>query len=98
MAGIRRSHNQSMRWPSRAKGEKSMTARSRWGIGGSAIVLVIVAVGGLGAPLERNWGQARGVLSKRAHRTGPFPSPAGVVGGLWHTPVGDAGGRSHRPR
>src|SRR5258708_36823092 len=91
MAGIRRSHNQSMRWPSRTKGEKSMTARSRWGIGGSAIVLVIVAVGFLGATPKRNAVQARWVPSKSATATAAFAPPGRGEGGAESKQVGSGG-------
>src|SRR5437773_3139732 len=90
MAGIRRSHNQSMRWPSRAKGEKSMTARSRWGIGGSAIVLVIVGVGFLGTTRNRNSVQARGIPSDSVTATVAFASPGRVEGASETTQVGAA--------
>src|SRR5258708_36767888 len=78
MAGIRRSNNHAMRWPSRTRGEKPMTARSRWGIGGSAIVLVILAVAFLGTTRNRNSVHARGVLSNTAIATVAFASPARV--------------------
>src|SRR5712671_1473924 len=90
MAGIRRSHNQSMRWPSRTKGEKSMTARSRWGIGGSAIVSVIVAVAFLGTTRNRNAVQARGIPSNSATATVAFASPGRVEGASETTQVGAA--------
>src|SRR5467141_1667819 len=90
MAGIRRSHNQSMRWPSRTKGEKSMTARSRWGIGGSAIVLVIVAVAFLGTTRNRNSVQARGIPTNSATATVAFASPGRVEGASETTQVGAA--------
>jgi len=54
-----RSHNQPMRWPNRTRGEKLMTARSRWVIGVSAIVLVIVVVAFLGTMRSRNSGAKR---------------------------------------
>src|ERR1700693_3411553 len=90
MAGIRRSHNQSMRWPSRTRGEKSMTARSRWGIGGSAIVLIIVAVAFLGTTRNRNSVQARGIPSNSATATVAFASPGRVEGASETTQVGAA--------
>src|ERR1700686_5471921 len=90
MAGIRRSHNQSMRWPSRTRGEKSMTARSRWGIGGSAIVLVIVVVAFLGTTRNRNSVQARGIPSNNATATVAFASPGRVEGASETTQVGAA--------
>src|SRR5437879_11200669 len=90
MARIRRSHNQSMRWPSRTRGEKSMTARSRWGIGGSAIVLVIVGVGFLGTTRNRNSVQARGIPSDSVTATVAFASPGRVEGASETTQVGAA--------
>jgi HlyD family secretion protein len=90
MAGIRRSHNHSMRWPSRTRGEKRMTARSRWGIGGSAIVLVIVAVAFLGTTRTRNSVQARGIPSDSATATVAFASPGRVEGASETTQVGAA--------
>src|SRR5467141_2704902 len=90
MAGVRRSHNQSMRWPSRTRGEKSMTARSRWGIGGSAIALVIVAVAFLGTTRNRNAVQARGIPSNSATATVAFASPGRVEGASETTQLGAA--------
>src|SRR5258708_12092765 len=94
MAGIRRSNNHAMRWPSRTRGEKPMTARSRWGIGGSAIVLVIVAVAFLGTPPDRNSVQARGVPPHNASPAVSFPPP-GKVGGSSATQQGGAPPLSH---
>src|ERR1700675_2938273 len=90
MAGIRRSHNHSMRWPSRTRGEKRMTARGRWGIGGSAIVLVIVAVAFLGATRNRNSVQARGIPTGSGAATVVFASPGRVEGASETTQVGAA--------
>ena len=59
-----------------------MTARSRWGIGGSAIFLVIVAVAFLGSTRSRNSVQARGIPSDSATATVAFASPGRVEGGL----------------
>src|SRR2546427_1560731 len=90
MAGIRRSHNHSMRWPSRTRGEKPMTARSRWGIGGSAIVLFILAVAFLGTTRNKNSVQARGIPSNSATATVAFASPGRVEGASETTQVGAA--------
>src|SRR5437879_194014 len=90
MARIRRSHNQSMRWPSRTRGEKSMTARSRWGIGGSAIVLVTVAVAFLGSTRNRNSVQALGISSNNTTGAVAFASPGRVEGASETTQVGAA--------
>src|SRR5712664_2784254 len=90
MAGIRRSHNYFMRWPSRTRGEKPMTARSRWGIGGSAIVLVIAAVAFLGTTRNRNSVQALGISSNNATRAVVFASPGRVEGASETTQVGAA--------
>src|ERR1700732_1773734 len=90
MAGIRRSHNHLMRWPNRARGEKRMTARSRWGIGVSAIVLVIVAAAFLGTTRNRNSVQARGIPSDSATATVAFASPGRVEGASETTQVGAA--------
>src|SRR5882672_8716829 len=90
MAGIRRSHNYFMRWPSRTRGEKPMTARSRWGIGGSAIVLVIVVVAFLGTTRNRNSVQARGIGPDTAATTVVFASPGRVEGASETTKVGAA--------
>src|SRR5437667_3938465 len=90
MAGICRSHHHSKRWPSRTSGEKPMTARSRWVIGGGAMLLVIVAVAFLGT--IRNWNsvQARGIPSDRATATVVFASPGRVEGASETTQVGAA--------
>src|SRR6267378_2733536 len=90
MAGVRRSQNHSMRWPSRTRGEKAMTARSRWGIGGSAIVLVIMAVAFLGTTRNRNSVQARGIPSNGTTATVAFASPGRVEGASETTQVGAA--------
>src|SRR6267154_5162090 len=79
-----------MRWPSRTSGEESMTARSRWGIGGSAIFLVIVAVAFLGSTRSRNSVQARGIASDNATATVVFASPGRVEGASETTQVGAA--------
>src|SRR6266851_4851715 len=79
-----------MRWPSRTSGEESMTARSRWGIGGSAIFLVIVAVAFLGSTRSRNSVQARGIASDSAAATVVFASPGRVEGASETTQVGAA--------
>jgi HlyD family secretion protein len=67
-----------------------MTARSRWGIGGSAIVLVIVSIAFLGATRNRNSVQARGIPSDRASATVAFASPGRVEGASETTQVGAA--------
>src|SRR2546426_10552076 len=79
-----------MRWPNRTRGEKPMTARSRWGIGGSAIVLVIVGVGFLGTTRNRNSVQARGIPSDGVTATVAFASPGRVEGASETTQVGAA--------
>src|SRR5260221_12550251 len=79
-----------MRWQSRTSGEESMTARSRWGIGGSAIYLVIVAVAFLGSTRSRNSVQARGIASDSATATVVFASPGRVEGASETTQVGAA--------
>src|SRR6266404_3229272 len=90
MAGIRRSHNHSVRWPSRTRREKAMTARSRWGIGGSAMVVVIVAAAFLGTTRSRNSVQARGIPSNSATATVAFASPGRVEGASETTQLGAA--------
>ena len=67
-----------------------MTARSRWGIGGSAIVLVIVGVGFLGTTRNRNSVQARGIPSDSVTATVAFASPGRVEGASETTQVGAA--------
>jgi len=67
-----------------------MTARSRWGIGGSAIVLVIVAVAFLGTTRNRNSVQARGIPSDSVAATVVFASPGRVEGASETTQVGAA--------
>src|SRR5258708_34411962 len=90
MAGICRSHNQSMRWPSGTSGEKFMTARSRWGIGVSALALIIVIVAFLGTTRSRNSVQARGIGADNAAETVVFASPGRVEGASETTQVGAA--------
>src|SRR6267142_1835138 len=79
-----------MRWPSRTRGEKPMTARSRWGIGGSAIVLFILAVAFLGTMRNKNSVQARGIPSNSATATVAFASPGRVEGASETTQLGAA--------
>ncbi len=67
-----------------------MTARSRWGIGGSAIVLVIVTVAFLGTTRNRNSVQARGIPSDSVTATVAFASPGRVEGASETTQVGAA--------
>jgi HlyD family secretion protein len=67
-----------------------MTARSRWGIGGSAMVLVIVAGAFLGTTRNRNSVQARGIPSERAAATVAFASAGRVEGASEATQVGAA--------
>ena len=67
-----------------------MTARSRWGITASAIVLVIVAVAFLGTMRNRNSVQAHGIRSDRAVATVAFASPGRVEGASETTQVGAA--------
>jgi len=55
-----------------------MTARSRWVIGVSAIVLVIVVVAFVGTMRSRNSVQARGIGSENAAATVVFASPGRV--------------------
>src|SRR3979490_2844511 len=57
-----------------------MTVRNRWGIGGSAIVLVTVAVVLLGTARNRNSVQARGIPSDSATAAVAFASPGRVEG------------------
>ncbi len=65
-----------------------MTARSRWGIGVSAIAVVIIAVAFLGTTRDRNSVQARGGSS--AIGTVVFASPGRVEGASETTQVGAA--------
>ena len=67
-----------------------MTARSRWGIGGCAMVLVIVAVAFLGTTRNRNSVQARGIPPESAAATVAFASPGRVEGASETTQVGAA--------
>jgi len=57
-----------------------MTARTRWGLAGSAIALVIVAVAFLETTRNRNSVQARGIPSDSAVATVAFASPGRVEG------------------
>ena len=65
-----------------------MTARGRWGIGVSAIALIIVIVAFLGTTRSRNSVQARGIPSATA--TVAFASPGRVEGASETTQVGAA--------
>ena len=65
-----------------------MTARSRWGIGVSAVAVVIIAVAFLGTTRDRNSVQARGGSS--AIGTVVFASPGRVEGASETTQVGAA--------
>jgi HlyD family secretion protein len=67
-----------------------MTARSRWVIGVSAIVLVIVVVGFLGTTRSRNSVQARGIGADSAAASVVFASPGRVEGASETTQVGAA--------
>jgi multidrug resistance efflux pump len=67
-----------------------MTARSRWGVGGCAMVLVIVAVAFLGTTRNRNSVQARGIPPESAAATVAFASPGRVEGASETTQVGAA--------
>jgi HlyD family secretion protein len=67
-----------------------MTARNRWVIGGSAIVLVIVVVAFLGTTRNRNSVQARGIPFGRAAATVAFASPGRVEGASETTQLGAA--------
>ncbi len=67
-----------------------MTARSRWVIGVSAIVLVIVVVAFLGTMRSRNSVQARGIGYENAAATVVFASPGRVEGASETTQVGAA--------
>src|SRR5882757_3378707 len=90
MARICRSHNQPMRWPGGTRGEKLMTARSRWVIGVSALVLVIVVIAFLGTTRNRNSVQARGIGFDNSPATVVFASPGRVEGASETTQVGAA--------
>src|ERR1700720_4149261 len=90
MARIRRSHDPSLRWPSRTNGEKAMTARSRWGIATFAIVLIIVTVAFLGPTRNRNSVQALGKPADGGTATVTFASPGRVEGASETTQVGAA--------
>src|SRR5258708_8382712 len=79
-----------MRWPSGTSGEKLMTARSRWGIGVSAIALIIVIVAFLGTTRSRNSVQARGIASDSAVAMVVFASPGRVEGASETTQLGAA--------
>src|SRR5258707_9811374 len=79
-----------MRWPNRTRGEKPMTARSRWGIGGSAIVLVIVGVAFVGTTRNRNSVEARCIAFYSVTATVAFASPGRVEGVSETTQVGAA--------
>jgi multidrug resistance efflux pump len=67
-----------------------MTARIRWGIGGAAIVLVLVTVAFLGTTRNRNSVQARGIHSDRVTASVAFASPGRVEGASETTQVGAA--------
>jgi multidrug resistance efflux pump len=67
-----------------------MTARSRWGIGVAAIILVIVVVAFLGTTRNRNSVQARGLGSNSDATTVVFASPGRVEGASETTQVGAA--------
>jgi HlyD family secretion protein len=67
-----------------------MTARSRWGIGGSAMVVVIVAAAFLGTTRNRNSVEAHGIPSEGASATVAFASPGRVEGASETTQVGAA--------
>jgi HlyD family secretion protein len=67
-----------------------VTARSRWVMGGCAIVLVIVVVAFLGTTRNRNSVQARGIPSGSAAATVSFASPGRVEGASETTQVGAA--------
>ena len=67
-----------------------MTARSSWGLGGSAIVLVIVAAAFLGTTRNRNSVQARGTPPVRAAASVAFASPGRVEGASETTQVAAA--------
>jgi HlyD family secretion protein len=67
-----------------------MTARSRWGIGVSAIALIIVILAFLGTTRSKNSVQARGMGADSAAATVVFASPGRVEGASETTQVGAA--------
>jgi HlyD family secretion protein len=67
-----------------------MTARTRWGLAGSAIALVIVAVAFLETTRNRNSVQARGIPSDSVTAIVAFASPGRVEGASETTQVGAA--------
>ena len=67
-----------------------MTARSRWGIAGCAVVLVTVAVALLGPTRNRNSVEAHGIPSDRAVAIVAFASPGRVEGASETTQIGAA--------
>jgi len=67
-----------------------MTARSRWVIGVSALVLVIVVIAFLGTTRNRNSVQARGIGFDNSPATVVFASPGRVEGASETTQVGAA--------
>jgi len=67
-----------------------MTARSRWGIAGTAVVLVTVAVALLGPTRNRNSVEAHGISSDRTVAIVAFASPGRVEGASETTQIGAA--------
>jgi len=67
-----------------------MTARSRWGIAGSAVALVTVAVALLGPTRNRNSVEAHGISSDRTVAIVAFASPGRVEGASETTQIGAA--------
>ncbi len=67
-----------------------MTARSRWGIGVVALVLVIVVIAFLGTTRNRNSVQARGIGFDNSPARVVFASPGRVEGASETTQVGAA--------
>src|SRR5258705_9529505 len=67
-----------------------MTDRSRWGIGGTEVFLVIVVVAFLGTTPSRNSVQARGIASDSAVAMVVFASPGRVEGASETTQLGAA--------